>query len=126
MGERSKAARPRREWGRLCAPTRPNPPATPTNGVKAAVNKAAQAQFDAYGVLMDKRCEEASGTPLPCASTEGIPGSGGIRPHRAPSSRSEKRARGLRPPSAVSEVGEFLKDGPEFVLRASEMERSRE
>jgi hypothetical protein len=97
----------------------------PKNGVKAAVNKAAQAQFDAYGVLMDKRCEDfASGTPLPCDDA-GIPGSGGSSSPCAIFTEQEARAR-LWPPSAVSALGEFLKDGPEFVLRASEMERSRE
>ena len=43
------------EWQKLCRPTKPNPSSVPRNGVKAAVNKAAQAQFNAYGVLMDKR-----------------------------------------------------------------------
>ena len=123
----ASGAKPRAEaeWAALCAPTRPNPPATPTNGVKAAVNKAAQAQFDAYGVLMDKRCEDfASGTPLPCDDA-GIPGSGGSSSPCAIFTEQEARAR-LWPPSAVSALSEFLKDGPEFVLRASEMERSRE
>jgi hypothetical protein len=122
----ASGAKPRAEaeWAALCRPTRPNPPAVPKNGVKAAVNKAAQAQFDAYGVLMDKRCEDfTSGTPLPCDDA-GIPGSGGSSSPCAIFTVQEARAR-LWPPSAVKALGEFLQDGPEFVLRASEMERAR-
>ena len=122
----ASGAKPRAEaeWAALCAPTRPNPPATPTNGVKAAVNKAAQAQFDAYGILMDKRCEDfSSGTPLPCDDA-GIPGSAGSSSPCAIFTTQEARAR-LWPPGAVKALGEFLQDGPEFVLRASEMERAR-
>ena len=121
----ASGAKPRAEaeWTMLCAPTKPNPPATPTNGVKAAVNKAAQAQFDAYGILMDKRCEDfTSGTPLPCDDA-GIPGSAGSSSPCAIFTTEEARAR-LWPPSAVKALGEFLQDGPEFVLRASEMERA--
>ena len=43
------------EWSALCRPVKTNPPAKPTNAAKAAVNRAAQMQFDGYGVLMDKR-----------------------------------------------------------------------
>jgi hypothetical protein len=86
------------------------------------VNKAAQAQFEAYGVLMDKRCEDFdSGTPLPCDDA-GIPGSGGSSAACGIFTVSEVENR-LWPPDAVKALGEFLKDGPEFVLRASEMER---
>ena len=120
----ASGAKPRAEaeWSALCRPTKPNPPSTPSNGVKAAVNKAAQAQFEAYGVLMDKRCEDFdSGTPLPCDDA-GIPGSGGSSAACGIFTVSEVENR-LWPPDAVKALGEFLKDGPEFVLRASEMER---
>ena len=94
----ASGAKPRAEaeWARLCEATRPNPPATPTDGVRAAVNRAAQMQFDGYGALMDKRCEDfATGTPLPCDDA-GIPGAGGAR-RRAACSRSRRwRAGGGR------------------------------
>ena len=100
------------EWAALCRPVRPNPPATPTNGVKAAVNRAAQMQFDGYGVLMDKRCEDfKTGTYLPCDDA-GIPGAGGSS---APCSiftprEAERRA---WPPNAVEALARFLGDGPD-------------
>jgi len=120
----ASGAKPRAEaeWSRLCQPTKPNPPATPANGVKAAVNKAAQAQFEAYGMRMDKRCEDfESGTPLPCDDA-GIPGSGGSSAPCGIFTRAEVENR-LWPPAAARALEEFLKDGPEFVLRASEMDR---
>ena len=47
------------------------------DGVRAAVNRAAQLQLDAAGLLLGKQCEDfATGTPLPC-NDAGIPGSGG-------------------------------------------------
>ena len=88
----ASGAKPRAEaeWAALCRGAKPNPPAVPTNGVKAAVNKAAQMQFDGYGVLMDKRCEDFStGTPLPCDDA-GIPGAGGAA-RRVGSSRRKRR-----------------------------------
>ena len=95
----ASGAKPRAEaeWAALCRGAKPNPPAVPTNGVKAAVNKAAQMQFDGYGVLMDKRCEDFStGTPLPCDDA-GIPGAGGAA-RRVGSSRRRRRGIGFGRP----------------------------
>ena len=110
------------EWVSFCRPVKANPPATPSNGVRAAVNRAAQMQFDGYGALMDKRCEDfTSGTPLPC-NDAGIPGSAGSSAPCAIFTPEEARSR-LWPPEAVDALAEFLKEGPEYVLRASEMAR---
>lgn len=81
-------------------------------GVKAAVNRAAQFQFEAYGVLLDKRCEDfATGTPLPCDDA-GIPGSGGSS---APCAifTPEEAVNRLWPPAAVEALRSFLGNGPE-------------
>ena len=120
----ASGAKPRAEaeWAALCRGAKPNPPAVPTNGVKAAVNKAAQMQFDGYGVLMDKRCEDFStGTPLPCDDA-GIPGAGGSSAPCRLFTAEETRNR-LWPPAATEALEGFLRDGPEYVLRASEMAR---
>ena len=120
----ASGAKPRAEaeWARLCEATRPNPPATPTDGVRAAVNRAAQMQFDGYGALMDKRCEDfATGTPLPCDDA-GIPGAGGSSAPCRLFTVEEVESRGW-PGVAAEALAAFLEDGPEYVLRASEMER---
>ena len=120
----ASGAKPRAEaeWAALCRGAKPNPPAVPTNGVKAAVNKAAQMQFDGYGVLMDKRCEDFStGTPLPCDDA-GIPGAGGSSAPCRLFTAEETKNR-LWPPAATEALEGFLRDGPEYVLRASEMAR---
>ena len=97
----------------MSAPTvqvKPNPPATPSDPAKALVNKAAQAQFQALGALMDKRCEDyETGTPLPC-NDAGIAGMGGNSSPCRIFTPDEARAR-LWPAPAVTALERFINNG---------------
>ena len=63
----------------------------------------------------------STGTPLPCDDA-GIPGAGGSSAPCRLFTVEEVESRGW-PGVAAEALAAFLEDGPEYVLRASEMER---